>query len=160
MWAFLPVYLNANFSAGVSASTISSWTFTVIGAGVVGCTVGGIASLHLESAPIAFFPGCLRLALPFVTTRLFASNEHFLIPFGFWGIVVAGSSPKFSSLNARYAPNQFVGSALTIANCVVLTVTIISIQILQKLLSLVEPQFLFLLVLPGPAFGQTAILVQ
>ena len=76
----------------------------------------------------------------------------------FWGIVVAGDSPQFSALNARYAPSALVGSALTIVNCIGFAITIVSIQLLNSLMVSVGAQFLFLFLLPGPVLGLLALL--
>src|SRR5690606_10874382 len=55
LWAFIPAYLAA-YNAGVPglSSSISFWSFAVIGAGAIGCIVGGLASLRLGSARVAF----------------------------------------------------------------------------------------------------------
>jgi hypothetical protein len=75
----------------------------------------------------------------------------------FWGIVVVGDSPQFSALNARYAPRQLVGSALTIGNCIGFSITIVSIQLLSVLASSVHAAWLFVALAPGPALGLLAL---
>jgi hypothetical protein len=76
----------------------------------------------------------------------------------FWGVVVVGDSPQFSALNAQSAPRQLVGSALTIANCIGFAITIFSIQLLNSLAEILGPQWLFLLLLPGPIFGLASLM--
>ncbi|MGY9055896.1 MAG: hypothetical protein ACKVGZ_09910, partial [Alphaproteobacteria bacterium] len=51
------------------------------------------------------------------------------------------------------APKQLVGSALTIANAIGFGVSVVSIQLLSVMSGVLEPQYLFLLLLPGPVFG-------
>jgi MFS family permease len=70
-----------------------------------------------------------------------------------WGVAIVGDSPQFSALNARYAPLQLVGSALTLANCIGFGITIFSIQLLNHALSALPIQYVFLLLAPGPIFG-------
>ncbi|HEU4379678.1 MAG TPA: hypothetical protein VFR73_14000, partial [Hyphomicrobiaceae bacterium] len=88
-------------------------------------------------SPIVFFAGPM-LFLPFLL---------------FWGVVVAGDSPQFSALNARYAPADQVGSALTIANCIGFGISIVSIQALNSAAGTIPAHYLFLLLVPGPIFG-------
>ena len=71
----------------------------------------------------------------------------------FWGVVVVGDSPQFSALNARHAPRDQVGSALTIANCIGFGISIVSIQLLNSVAGSIPPHYLFLLLVPGPIFG-------
>lgn len=159
LWAFLPVYLGAYFKADADVATIPSWCFAVIGVGAVGCVVGGILSLRLGSARVAFAQlaasGLCCLVSPLAFLLPAPGLLVFLIV---WGMAVVGDSPQFSALNARYAPKALVGSALTIVNCIGFAVTVVSIQILQRAVPSLTPQFLFLLLLPGPLFGLWALL--
>jgi len=75
----------------------------------------------------------------------------------FWGVVIVGDSPQFSTLNARFAPPALVGSALTIANCIGFSITIAAIALLARLIDAVGPQYVFLILAPGPALGLAAL---
>jgi hypothetical protein len=75
----------------------------------------------------------------------------------FWGVVVVGDSPQFSALNAHYAPQEKVGSALTIVNCIGFGISVVSIQLLNSAAALVPARYLFLLLVPGPLFGLFAL---
>lgn len=153
-WAFLPVYVGAYLGGQSGISQISLWSFTIIGAGTIGCIAGGILSVRHGSAPIAFVQlttsGLCCLLSPLAFWLPPAAMFAFLI---LWGVAVVGDSPQFSALNARYAPSQLVGSALTIANCIGFGITIVSIQLLQTMLPVTGAQMLFLLLLPGPIAG-------
>ncbi len=70
---------------------------------------------------------------------------------------MVGDSPQFSALNARYAPAEQVGSALTIANCIGFGISIVSIQLLNQVASVIPAQYLFLLLVPGPVVGLLAL---
>jgi hypothetical protein len=84
----------------------------------------------------------------------FEANSAILLVFLLcWGITVVGDSPQFSALNAANAPPEYVGSALTIANCIGFFITVVSIQFVGALMPLMEPKYLFLLLLPGPILG-------
>ena len=66
---------------------------------------------------------------------------------------MVGDSPQFSTLNARYAPDKLVGSALTIATCIGFAVTVVSIQLLSYANHFMEARWIFLLLAVGPVFG-------
>jgi hypothetical protein len=75
-----------------------------------------------------------------------------------WGVTVVGDSPQFSALNAQNAPREFVGSALTIANCIGFSITIFSIQLLTALADSVGAAYLYLPLAIGPILGLVALM--
>jgi hypothetical protein len=160
LWTFVPVYLTAYSASKPEVfSNIPLLTFLIIGSGAIGCIAGGLASLHFGSAKVAFAQlttsSICCLVSPFAFWLPAPALLGFLI---LWGIVVAGDSPQFSALNARYAPAHLVGSALTIVNCIGFGITIVSIQFLKNQINLVGAQDLFVLLVPGPILGLISLL--
>ena len=158
-WAFVPPMLVAYKSRPTELDlNVSLLTFAVIAAGAIGCVVGGYLSLRFGSARVARVQlsasGLCCLLSPLM---FYASPILFIAFLLVWGIVVAGDSPQFSALNARYAPADQVGSALTIANCIGFSITIVSIQLLNYAASVIPISYLFLLLVPGPVFGLLAL---
>jgi MFS family permease len=152
-WAFVPWLLAAH-----GVREVSLWSFAVIAVGALGCVAGGLVSLRRGSAPVAFAQlaasGLCCLVSPLA---FFAPTPVFLGFLLFWGVVVVGDSPQFSALNAHSAPRERVGSALTIANCIGFGITIFSIELLNAASDAVAPQWLFLLLVPGPMLGLAAL---
>jgi hypothetical protein len=74
-----------------------------------------------------------------------------------WGIVVVGDSPQFSALNAATAPQEFVGSALTIVNCIGFAITVVSVQVTTWLAQRLPMEWWFVPVAVGPALGLYAL---
>ena len=152
-WAFIPVALAARGGLDVPL-----WSFIVIAAGFIGCAGGGLLSLRAGSARVAFAQlgasGACCVASPFM---FFAPTPVFLAFAVLWGIVVVGDSPQFSALNAAHAPKEWVGSALTIGNCIGFAITIASIQLLNSAMAWLPIHYLFLLLAPGPALGLLAL---
>lgn len=70
-----------------------------------------------------------------------------------WGMAVAGDSPQFSTIVARTAPHDLVGSALTMVNCIGFSITVVSLSLIQWLAVLVPQQYLLILLAIGPATG-------
>ena len=160
LWAFVPAYVAA-YAAGTpaDASSISLWSFLIIGAGAIGCMAGGLLSLRLGSARVAFVQlGASGICCLLSPIAFWMPEPAVLVFLIFWGIVVVGDSPQFSALNARYAPSHLVGSALTIVNCIGFAITIVAIQLLNNAMASVGAQYLFLLLIPGPILGLLALL--
>ena len=158
-WAFVPWILAAHAAARTGgALEVPLWSFAVIAAGSLGCVLGGLASLRWGSARVAFAQlsasGLCCLASPLA---FHAPTPLFLGFLLFWGVVVVGDSPQFSALNAHSAPRERVGSALTIANCIGFGITVFSIELLNAVSGRIAPQWLFLLLAPGPALGLAAL---
>lgn len=158
-WAFVPPVLAAHAAqSGADALNIPLWAFFVIAAGAVGCAGGGLISLKVGSARVAFAQLAASGICCVVSPLLFhAPTPVFLAFLLFWGIVVVGDSPQFSTLNAQNAPVGLVGSALTIANCIGFSITIASIQLLNYLAEHVHADALFLSLAIGPMLGLVAL---
>jgi predicted MFS family arabinose efflux permease len=154
-WAFVPPILAAYAARRGDASfNISLLAFAIIGAGAIGCAAGGYLSLRVGSARVAFAQLSASGLCCLLSPLLFYAGPMLFVPFLlFWGVVVAGDSPQFSALNARYAPAVQVGSALTIANCIGFGISIVSIQLLNHVGATIPAQYLLLLLVPGPIFG-------
>ena len=155
MWAFVPFILMAYGARNpVINVNISFWAFWIIAGGSLGCILGGVISKRVGSASVAFIQlassGICCLLSPWVFQSSLGLLLGFLI---FWGIVVAGDSPQFSSLVALTAPKELVGSALTIVNCIGFSITIFSIQLTNYFIDFIPPDYIFLLLAVGPMIG-------
>jgi len=155
-WAFVPPALAAYAARSPGAGfDISLLSFAVIAAGAIGSVAGGYLALRWGSARTGFVQlaasGLCCLLSPFL---LGLPPALFVSVLLFWGIVVVGDSAQFSALNARHAPADQVGSALTIVNCIGFAISIVSIQLLNHAAAAAMPaHYLFLLLVPGPLLG-------
>lgn len=157
LWAFVPLLLARYAEQGIELD-VSFWSFSIIAAGAVGCIAGGLLSLRHGSGRVAFAQLSASGVCCVLSPLLFhAPAPLFLAFLLFWGAVVVGDSPQFSALNARYAPLKLVGSALTIANCIGFSITIVSIQLLAALAESLDIVYLFLPLAIGPIFGLLAL---
>ncbi len=158
LWAFIPLWLAAYAQQVEISLNISLWSFGIIAAGSLGCMGGGILSRRFGSAQVAFFQLCSSGICCALSPWLFGGSPEWFLGFLlFWGMVAAGDSPQFSALTAQAAPREYVGSALTIVTCIGFSITIVSIQLLNFLLPLFSPSWLFLLLTVGPVFGLIAL---
>ena len=137
---------------------VSMWAFSTIAAGAVGCGLGGVLSQRVNSKKIAAwaltFSGVCCLVSPFIFQL---SEAMFLGLIVFWGFMVVADSPQFSALVAAHAPREVRGSAITITTCIGFAITIVSIQLLNAMQSVIAPPYLFLLLTPGPILGVAAL---
>jgi MFS transporter, DHA1 family, inner membrane transport protein len=88
----------------------------------------------------------------------YAPTPLFLAFMLLWGVTVLGDSPQFSALNAQNAPPELVGSALTIGNCIGFAITIVSIQLLNHLSTIVSASTLYVPLAIGPLLGLIALM--
>ena len=154
MWVMVPLILATRLQG-----TALSWTaFAVLGAGAMGCAVGGWIAQRWGSARVAgvqlSISGLCCLATPFM---LNASDGLFYAWLLVWGITVAGDSPQFSTLTARNAPPQAVGSVLTLTNSIGFAISIVSILLFVSLSETVALGWLLPWLAIGPALGLLAL---
>lgn len=150
MWVMVPLILASRLQG-----TTLSWTaFGVLGAGAIGCGVGGWISQRWGSARVAGVQlatsGLCCLATPWM---LNAADGVFYAWLLVWGITVAGDSPQFSTLTARNAPPQAVGSVLTLTNSMGFAISIASILLFVSLSETVPLGTLLPWLAIGPALG-------
>ncbi|GJM33674.1 MAG: membrane protein [Saprospiraceae bacterium] len=150
-WAFVPVILQTNPAFKAS---LSLWSFLIIGMGSLGCMLGGYWSLRKGSRTVAMAMlltsglCCLFSPLAFQLPLVF-----FLAFLLLWGFAVVGDSPQFSTLVAQTAPPLYIGSALTIVNCIGFSITIFSIELINWLNIQYASEWIYWTLLPGPVLG-------
>jgi hypothetical protein len=156
-WAFAPFVLAA-YAWRHGNLDISFWSFIIIAAGSAGCMIGGLVSRRTGSVRVAYWQLRASGACCLLSPLLFLAPIPVFLGFMvFWGVVVVGDSPQFSTLNAHYAPPLLVGSTLTIANCIGFSITIPSIELLNLLSGWLPPGLLFLPLAVGPILGLLAL---
>ena len=155
LWAFVPVFLAAYLSSvpGLSRN-VSFWTFLIIGIGSAGCSLGGLVAARVGSAPIAFIQLAVSGICCLLSPLFFAAPPALFLAFMLlWGMAVVGDSPQFSTIVARTAPPQLVGSALTLVNCIGFSITVVSLSLMQWIAAMIPTQYLLVLLAVGPAAG-------
>jgi MFS transporter, DHA1 family, inner membrane transport protein len=125
LWVLMPLIL----ATRLQGPGLSWAAFVVLGAGMLGCVLGGIVaqrrgSAHVAAAQLATSGVCCAIA----PWALAAPDMLFALWLLVWGITVAGDSPQLSTLTARNAPAQAMGSVLTFTNCIGFAISILSIE--------------------------------
>ena len=155
-WTFVPIMIatyaqlfpDSNFN-------IPLLSFIIIGLGSLACVIGGFVSQTYgtkKTAAFALTMSCLCCLLSPLFFHIGSSTIFigFLI---FWGLVVIADSPLFSTLVAQSAIAENKGTALTIVNCIGFAITIISIQLINNLIEVVDNKFIYSILAIGPILG-------
>jgi DHA1 family inner membrane transport protein len=154
LWVLLPVIL----ATRLQGTAVSLGAFAAIGAGALGCVLGGQLAARYGSARVAgtqlAASGLCCLAAPLA---MGAGDGWFLLWLLLWGISVAGDSPQFSALSATNAPREAVGSVLTLVNCVGFAISIASIELFVRLAQQQALATLLPWLALGPALGLWAL---
>ncbi len=155
LWVLMPLILATRLEG-----TTLSWTaFAMLGAGVLGCVGGGWLAPRFGSARVAGVQlatsGLCCVLAPWLMGAPDALFYGWLLV---WGITVSGDSPQFSTLTARNAPPQAVGSVLTLTNSIGFAISIASILLFVELTRVVPLGWLLTGLALGPALGLWALL--
>ncbi len=154
LWVLMPIILATRLQG-----TALSWAaFWVLGAGALGCIVGGWLAPRWGSARVAAVQlatsGLCCLLAPWLMRAPDALFYAWLLV---WGITVSGDSPQFSALTARNAQPQAVGSVLTLTNSIGFGISIVSILLFVELSAHVALGPLLTGLALGPALGLLAL---
>ncbi len=160
-WAFVPVMLTTYNNLYPSINfNIPLLSFLIIACGGLACVLSGMLSQYFGAKKIATVSLFLSCLCCLISPLFLITNSSFLlITFLFiWSLVVIADSPLFSTLVAQNAPDESRGTALTIVNCIGFSITIISIQVINALSTLISAQYIYMILAIGPIFGLIALL--
>ena len=152
-WAFVPFLIAMNQTNQPTQYDLSILSFIVIGSGFFSCIIGGYIALSKGSALVAGLSLLISGLCIAVAPWMLNAPSYLFFPYLIvWGLTVISDSPQFSSLVAKNADPNYVGSGLTIVNCIGFAITIFSLSLFDYT-SQILIEFTPLVLLPGPILG-------
>ena len=149
VFAYIPLLIKT-----IVQKNVDLWSFGFFVSGFFGCAVGGIIALKIGSRKVAlaalFISGAICLVSPLLQAM---PQAMALVIIQVWGVMVVADSAQFSSLNTQFAPRAYVGSALTIVNCIGFLITIVTIELLGFWIKAFGVRTAFLPLVFGPVVG-------
>lgn len=159
MWAWVPVFLLANFKlAGVSAVWASLTAFAVIGLGGIGSLLAGILADRVGRTIITILSLLVSGACSLAVGLLYGGNVYWLVAVCLvWGFAVVADSAQFSACISELADREYIGTALTLQTSLGFLLTLITIRLIPSLEQSVGWQWAFAFLAFGPAVGLVAM---
>ena len=154
MWAWVPLFLiNSYTEAGWSTPGARLAGFGTIAAGALGALLAGIFADRLgrtlvTSASLGISGLCCVLA-----GFLYAYPLPLTLLCLIWGFAVVADSAQFSAAVSELSDPRYVGTALTVQTSLGFLLTMITILLIPVLLGELGWRYVFLVLMPGPAFG-------
>jgi MFS family permease len=163
MWTWLPTFLTAILKVYYPEqvwwySALAS--FIIIGiAGAIGCIAGGFWAEKIGKAQLTV----IAMSVSAICAVLigFASGISLwltLILALIWGISVIADSAQFSALVTEHAEADYVGTALTFQMAIGFLITVISINLLPTIQSVIGWERVFIFLSIGPILGVISML--
>jgi MFS family permease len=161
VWAWIPVYLSASFTAngGETEAFAAFVTFGTIAIGGLGAVIAGVTSDRLGRTTVTsvsmIISGSACVAAGFV----FGASTLVVVPFVLlWGFAIVADSAQFSTAVSELAEDSYVGSALTFQTAIGYLLTLGSIQLTPIVAEWVGWRWAFAPLAVGPLVGTVAML--
>ena len=160
MWGWVPAFLAASLLArGLVAHPAADWlAFGAIAAGGAGCLWGGWAADRVgrervvQQALVVSGVCCLVVGLAFGGPPWALAAITWV-----WGFFVVADSAQFSALVTEVAPQDAVGTALTLQTSIGFLLTMVTLQLVPEVAGRAGWARAFPLLALGPAAGIWAI---
>lgn len=160
MWSWISLFLLASFTeVGVSATSATVVTFSVIAIGAVGSLLAGkwadqFGRTTLTSASLIISGTCAVLI-----GFLFGGNPILLTGVALiWGLAIVADSAQFSAAVSELADKEYIGTALTLQTSLGFLLTLFTIRMIPPLQAWLGWRFAFAFLAIGPVVGLWAML--
>lgn len=162
-WTWIPAFITASVAAsGVATpdanATISLISFGTIAVGGLGCVWGGLSADRRGRERLVMLAMALSGSCAVLIPLAFGRSLWLLTPLAWaWGFFVIADSAQFSALVTEAVPPHAVGTALTVQTSLGFLLTMVSIQLIPPLVSVVGWRWVFPVLAIGPLLGIAAI---
>ena len=155
MWTWIAVFLAAGAGFGPRAADVGG--FAAIAVGGAGCVIGGRLADRYGRERLTIWAMALSGACAAVIGLGAVSPGLALAVALVWGFTVVADSAQFSALVTELAPAHAVGTALTLQTSLGFLLTMVSIQLVPRLVTGVGWRWAFVALAVGPLFGIAAM---
>ena len=162
VWTWVPAFLAASALALGDAAPARIWVdvaaFGAIGAGAIGCVLGGWVADRIGRARWANGAMAISGACCLGVGFLFGGPFWVVVAVAWiWGFFVVADSAQFSALVTEVAPSHAVGTALTLQTSLGFLLTTVTIQAVPAIVDAAGWRWAFPVLALGPAFGIAAM---
>jgi MFS family permease len=159
MWAWMPLFLLASFTAVNVSSTWASLTaFGVIAVGGLGSLLAGKLADQYGRTTVTMGAMIISGACAVSVGFLFGGNPILLALLTFvWGFTIVADSAQFSAAVSELSPREYVGTALTLQTSLGFLLTLFTIRLIPPLETAVGWRYAFAFLAIGPLLGTWAM---
>ena len=165
-WTWIPLFLAASVAAqrgggssvDSSPGLVSVVAFGTIAVGGLGCVWGGLAADARGRERLVMLAMALSGACSLLIPIAFGRSLWVVGSLAWvWGFFVIADSAQFSALVTEAVPPHAVGTALTVQTSLGFLLTMVSIQLIPPLVTMVGWRWVFPVLALGPMFGIASI---
>ncbi len=161
MWTWAPVFILASFTNwfnGAESSRVELWvdltSFAVISIGGLGCIWGGFMADRIGRKKLVNAAMTVSGACCVIVGFFFEQSPWLLVPLLLiWGFFVVADSAQFSAMVTEVAPQNAVGTALTLQTSLGFLLTMLTIQGVPWFIEIVGWRWSFAFLSLGPLVG-------
>lgn len=154
MWAWVPIFLISSYTqAGWSTPAARMAGFGTVAAGALGALMAGIYADRLGRTLITSLSLAVSGICCVLAGILFDHPMLLTILCLVWGFAVVADSAQFSAAVSELSDPRYVGTALTVQTSLGFLLTMLTIWLIPLLLEWLGWRYVFLVLMPGPAFG-------
>ncbi|VAW41569.1 putative membrane protein [hydrothermal vent metagenome] len=159
MWAWMPLFLLASFTAVNVSSTWASLTaFGVIAVGGLGSLLAGKLADQYGRTTVTMGAMIISGACAVSVGFLFGGNPILLALLTFvWGFTIVADSAQFSAAVSELSPREYVGTALTLQTSLGFLLALFTIRLIPPLETAVGWRYAFAFLAIGPLLGTWAM---
>jgi MFS family permease len=160
MWTWAPALLRASLALrGGDPALAEMASFLVLGAGAIGCAVGGVLADRIGRTAVAGGAMAISAGCCLIVGFFYGAPAGMLLTVMLlWGATVVADSPQFSASVTELADPRYMGTALTVQTCIGFLITTLSIRMIPALVASIGWKFAFAFLAPGPLLGLVAMI--
>ncbi|MEM7798673.1 MAG: MFS transporter [Chloroflexota bacterium] len=155
MWAWISLFLLDSFAqSGIDAFWVGPITFAVIAIGGLGSLLAGRLADHFGRTRTTIVSLSVSSLCAISIGFFFGASLWFLVPIALiWGFAIVADSAQFSAAVSELAPQEYIGTALTLQTSLGFLLTLFTIRMVPPLQAAFGWRYAFMFLAIGPIIG-------